>query len=353
MKNLALPRIQKMNPYSPPLEGRANYKGLLLDFNERTEPSIAATKALSQLVEAQKLQVYPEYTDLTDKIAAYAGVKPSQVMFTNGTDQAIDVIFRTFIDKDELVVIPSPTFAMYDQYARVGGNQTLEPLYSGTNLEFPLSEVLESVAKNPKLIVVCNPNSPTGTLLPIESIKEIATKAQDSIIYVDEAYFEFSKQTAVGLLADCPNVMVSRTFSKAFGLASVRLGYVMANEVYITEMLKVRGPYDINMAAYYSAMAGLDDLLGMERYCSEVMEQAKPFTEQFFTENNIDFFPSSGNFILFKPNNWTRVFKTLEQNGVMVRAQNKVNIEGSLRLTIGTLAQMQEFTRIYQEVILS
>ncbi len=353
MKNLALPRIQKMNPYSPPLEGRANYKGLLLDFNERTEPSMAATKALSQLIENQKLQVYPEYTDLTDKIAAYAGVDPNQVMFTNGTDQAIDVIFRTFIDKDELVVIPAPTFAMYDQYAQVGGNQVFEPLYSGEKLKFPLSDVLASIAKNPKLIVVCNPNSPTGTLLPIEDIKEIATRASNSIIYVDEAYFEFSKQTAVGLLAECPNVVVSRTFSKAFGLASVRLGYVMANEMYITEMLKVRGPYDINMAAYYSAMAGLDDIPSMEWYCSEVVEQAKPFTEQFFAENDIKFYPSSGNFILFQPPDWKRVFERLEQNGVMVRAQNKVNIEGSLRLTVGTLAQMQEFARIYREVILS
>jgi histidinol-phosphate aminotransferase len=352
MRNLALQRIQDMKPYSPPLDGRSTYKGMLLDFNERTDPSLSAIRALEQLAIDKKLNRYPEYFDVEKDIAEYAAVDPAQVMIVNGTDQGIDVIFRTFTDTGDTVIIPTPTFAMYEQYAQVIGNRIVSPSYQSGSLEFALPEVLGAINEAVKLIVVTNPNSPTGTLVSLQAIETIAQKAKNAIVYVDEAYFEFSQVTAVALIKEYPNIIVSRTFSKAFGLAALRIGYVIANAQYITEMLKVRGPYDVNAVASSTARAVLEDREDMERYVGEVMNMAKPFVEQLFTQNNVTFWPSAGNFILFRPDNPDKVLKILLQNGVLVRPQNKPNIEGTLRLTIGTLSQMKAFADTYLKTIL-
>ena len=352
MRNLALPRIQEMKPYSPPLAGRSQYDGTLLDFNERTRSSKSTLQAIVQLAADEKLQLYPEYFDLEANIARYAGVEPPQVMITNGTDQGIDVIFRTFADKDDAVIIPVPTFAMYSQYAQVAGNRVVSPLYRKADLSFPLEEVMASIDESIKLVVVCNPNNPTGTLVSLDGIEQIAKRAKNAIVYVDEAYFEFSGCTAVNLIEKFPNIVVTRTFSKAFGLASFRIAYVIAHPEYITQMLKVRGPYDVNKAAYYAAEAAIGDEKAMRRYAEEVMNEAKPFTEQFFDQNGVRFYPSAGNFILFRPESSDEVQGILRRNGILVRPQDKPTIEGTLRLTIGTLEQMKHFTEIYETAVL-
>ncbi len=354
MKNLALSRIQAMKPYSPPLNGRSNYDGLLLDFNERTKsPAQPVLTALKQLMENPRLQLYPEYFDLTKKIADYAKVDASQVMITNGTDQAIEVIFRTFTDTADTVIIPEPTFAMFGQTARVVGNHIIAPLYKSDSLAFPLQEVVTKINDDTKLVVICNPNNPTGTLVSLKDIERIAKKATNAIIYIDEAYFEFSGCSAARLIKKYPNIIVSRTFSKAFGLAGLRIGYVIAQADYISEMLKVRGPYDINQIAYCAASATIANVSDMTRYSSEVMNRAKPLVEQFFKYSNIPFYDSAANFILFRPENPERVAKILIDNGILVRPQNKLNVEGMLRVTIGTVDQMKQFIEIYKTTVLT
>ncbi|MDA2921831.1 histidinol-phosphate transaminase [Patescibacteria group bacterium AH-259-L07] len=353
MRNLALKRIQRMQPYKPPLDGRSAYGGMLLDFNEKTKPMQSKiVRALEKFVRSQKLQVYPEYFDLEKRIADYAGVMVNQVMITNGSDQGIDIIFRTFAEKGDTVIIPSPSFAMFYQCAHVIGNEIICPLYKKDDLAFPFEEVLRSLDEQTKLIVVCNPNSPTGTAVSTANIEKIVQKAKSAIVYVDEAYFEFSKITAVPLIKKYPNIIITRTFSKAFGLASLRIGYVIARTEYIAEMLKVRGPYDVNMAAYYSACAALEDRKSMECYVNEVIKKAKPLVEKFFDDFSIPYFQSSANFILFRPDNPKNVMKLLGLGGALVRSQNKQNIENTLRVSIGTVAQMEKFIRIYKKAIL-
>lgn len=351
MNNLALKRIQEMNSYNPPLEGRRGFNGLLLDFNERTlPPSSRVQKAIQNLLKTNKLQVYPEYGGLEKELAKYVGVDTNQIMVTNGSDQAIDVIFRAFTEDGDTVIIPTPSFAMFYQSAQIVGNKILRPLYSKKNLSFPLEELLEMISESVKLIVVCNPNNPTGTLVSIDDIKKIAQKASNAIILVDEAYFEFSEVTAVPLIKKYPNIIVTRTLSKAFGLSSLRIGYIVASKTYINELLKIRGPYDVNMIAYTAALAVLDDLQGIKKYVDEVMTKAKTMVEEFFNENGIIYYPSSANFVLFKPNNSQE--ELLKENGILVRPQNKTNIENTLRLSIGTVNQMKQFIKVYQEVIL-
>ncbi|MBI2022564.1 histidinol-phosphate transaminase [Candidatus Daviesbacteria bacterium] len=364
MKNLALPRIKEMRIYSPPLGGRRAFSGILLDFNERTlSPSPKVARAIRNLLKSNKLQLYPEYGKLEKKLAQYAGVGKDQIMITNGSDQAIDIVLRTFTEKGDKVIIPTPSFAMFYQSAQILGNKIITPLYERSsirdsvslykkeNLSFPLDEVLEKIDDLVKIIVVCNPNNPTGTLISIKDIEKIAQKAQNSIILVDEAYFEFSKVTAVPLIKKYQNIIVARTLSKAFGLPSLRIGYIVASKIYIGELLKVRGPYDVNMVAEVAATASLDDLKAMQKYTKEVTEIAKPMVEEFFAQNSITFYQSYGNFLLYKPR-LKKEEKLLKENGILVRPQDKTNIEKTLRLSIGTEAQMRRFIKVYQKVIL-
>ena len=353
MKNLALQRIQEMNSYNPPLAGRRAFSGILLDFNERTlSPSLRVQKSIQQLLKSNKLQLYPEYGDLENKLARYVGVNKDQVMITNGSDQAIDLIFRTFTDAGDCVIIPTPSFAMFSQSAQIVGNKILRPLYDKESLSFPFKELLGMINQSIKLIVICNPNNPTGTPVSIDNIEKIASKAPDAIILVDEAYFEYSNLTAVSLIKKYPNIIVVRTLSKAFGLPSLRVGYIIASSNYINELLKVRGPYDVNMIAYAAAIAALDDLKVAKKYADEIMNQAKPMVEEFFIKNSITFYKSAGNFLLYRPTP-EQEERILKESGILVRPQDKTNIENTLRLTIGTTDQMKRFIKVYQNVILS
>ena len=175
------------------------------------------------------------------------------------------------------------------------------PKYGSNDMSFPLDDVLNSITEKTKLVVICNPNNPTGTLISVADIEKICKKAKDAIVYVDEAYAEFSAVTAVPLLDKYPNLIITRTFSKAFGLVALRIGYVIARPELIKEMLKVRGPYDINMVSLCAAKTALQNLDNLDNYVDEVMEKSKPMLEKFLDDVDIRYYESGSNFILIKP----------------------------------------------------
>lgn len=345
MNNYANKNVQKMKWYSPPIEGRRNYKGRLLDFNERSIPvSKKVLKALGEYLSGNQIQLYPEYDNLHLKVANYAGVDKDQVMITNGSDQGMDLLFRTFTEKGDRVVIPSPSFAMFYQCAQVVGNKIITPSYKEDG-SFPTQKVLSSIKKGVKLVVICNPNNPTGTAVELFDIEKIARKALkfDTVVYVDEAYFEFCKITAAGLIKKYPNLIITRTFSKAFGLAALRIGYVLSSASNIGEMLKARGPYDVNMPAVIAAQTALDDIKSLNKYVNEVINRAKPMVEDYFRRNGIDFMPSCANFLLFRMKDHLVHAEKLKNLGFLTRPREGKVIGGSIRVTIGTVAQMKEF----------
>lgn len=353
MKNYALKHIKDIMPYSPPLNGRLDFFGDLLDFNERTTgPSKKVRTALVKFFQTGKLQRYPEYVGLQEKIAKYAKVDKAQIMVTNGSDHGIDIIFRTFVSRRDTIVIPVPTFPMFIQYAQMLGCRVLKIPYKKIDFKFPVAEILQLLKnKHPKLIVVCNPNNPTGTVVSIKEIEAMVRNAPDSMFMIDEAYFEFFGVSAVSLLNKFSNVVIVRTFSKAFGLASLRIGYVIACDNHIKEMMKVRGPYSINMVAHIAASAALDDTENMKMYTQEVIVKAKPIVEIFFKKNNILFYKSGANFILFKPENKQEVYEYLKKNNILVRPQSAKGIENMLRVSIGTVRQMKRFIKIYSQLL--
>ncbi len=342
-----------MNAYKPPLVGRSTFDGILLDSNERLDKTNKnIMKEMMTFVRSRRVGRYPEYGDLEKEIARYTDVPASSILITSGSDQAISLVFRTFADVGDEVIIPSPTFSMYGITAQTCGNTIRQIPYRSEPIAYPTQEVLSAITPSVKLIVICNPNNPTGTLTPISDIQKIAKMATNAIILVDEAYVEFSGVSCVKLIKKCPNIVVTRTFSKAFGLAGARLGYIITNPTYIRELNKLRGPYDVNSFANVAAIAALRTIPDMNSYVRTVMTKSKPLLEAFFTVNSIPFAPSAANFLLIYPANAAQVETVLRNNGVLIRRFSSPNLSNAIRVTIGTMKETKQFINIYKTYVL-
>ena len=328
-----------MSAYSPPLEGRSEKPYLLLDFNERTiEPGPKVKEALKEFIEQGRLRVYPEYGDLEEKIAQYAGVENNQAIATNGADQVIDIICRAHLGQGDKVIIPAPSFPMYGQSASCQDAIILNPSYRQDGA-FPVGEVLEmlTVEDRVRLVILCNPNNPLGTTIKLEDVEKVLRLAQEKEIAVlhDEAYFEFSSLTAKDLLSKYDNLYIVRTFAKAFGLVAARIGYALSQEANLRELLKIRGPYDVNMFAKIAALAGLQDISYVQEYASEAMQKSKPRLEKFLASKGIFFFPSSANFLFLPMADAKSAAEMLRQQNILVRPKKGPNNQDGLRISIG------------------
>jgi histidinol-phosphate aminotransferase len=212
-----------MAPYHPPSAGRAGK--LRLDFNENTvgcSPSVIAF--LRDHLAADALTIYPEYTTVKPKLAQFFGVAENELLLTNGTDEAIQVLVNTYIDDGNEVIILRPSYAMYRFYSEVAGAKIKEVDYRPGTLAFPQSELLSQITPQTRAILISNPNNPTGTSTGLASIQQILQAAPQAAVLIDEAYYEFCGVTALPLLSDYPNLFVSRTFSKVYGMAAMRIG---------------------------------------------------------------------------------------------------------------------------------
>jgi len=347
-------RIKRMSHYKPPLEGRSEKDYLLLDFNERTtEPSPKIKEALKKFIDSRRLQIYPEYGDLEEKIAEYSGVKSGQIMVTNGGDQGIDIICRAYLNEGDKIIIPFPEFAMHYQSAKVQGAEILEPRYK-ENGELPLNEILDLMnGDGVNLVIFSNPNNPTGISTPISDVEKILEKAKGKEIAVlhDEAYFEFSKITAKDLIEKYDNLYIVRTFAKAFGLVAARAGYLISNENNIQELKKIRGPYDVNMFAKTAVLAALEDLEYMKNYVKEVMLIAKPKLVAFLKGKGIFFYPSGTNFLFLHLKNPEKVIEDLKLMGILVRPKSGPDDKIGIRASIGTIKDTERFIKAFGEIL--
>lgn len=337
-----LRQILDMQPYSPPLEGRTEAEDIdLLDFNERLEPAHPLVReALRDELRRNRLHVYPEYGDLDNIIANYTGVKPDQVIATNGADQAIDIVYRALVGNEDNVLLPTPTFAMLEQSAHIQGARLISPRYKGPKLEYPFEEVIERIKQGGiRLVVLCNPNNPTGTPIPKEQSEKIIEEAATvgANVMVDEAYHEFAPDLTVADLVDkYSNLFIIRSNSKTLGIARLRAGYVVSQAKNIAELRKVRGPYDVNGFAV-AAMKTLrfpevrEDL---QHYVHEVMQESKPEVEKFYRDNGINFFPSEAGFHLLEEPGLYDYLRNRDGHRILVRPRS--DPPGTVRVTIGT-----------------
>lgn len=334
--------IQQMAAYKPPLEGRDPSRYVLLDFNERTIPVTKVIKqALVDYINSDRLQMYPSYGDICPRLADYCSVKESEVMITNGSDQGIELIIRSVAGSGDEAIIPGPTFAMYGQVAQAENVAIISPEYQRGE-GYPLAEVIAAITAKTRVIVAANPNNPCGTPISSEQIEALAKAAPNAAILVDECYYEYTRATAAALIDRYPNIFITRTFSKTWGIPSLRFGYILSSESNINTLLAVRGPYDINQLAVVAARAALDNPQYVQDYIGEVMGESKARVEQCLTEQSIDYWPTVANYLLALPSNPDGLYDALMAKGILVRPRVDAQGNKALRITFGTRSQTDQ-----------
>ncbi len=266
MKKMKLPKIPvrravlAMAPYGAPEEGRA--RKLRLDFNENTVGcSPAVLRALSHMT-AQQIAIYPEYQATTRRLARFFRVRPEEMHLTNGIDDALHLIADTFIEDGDSVLVAEPTFEMYRFFSELAGARVTALRYDD-EMKFPVADVLRELRGSspsiPRALFIANPNNPTGTLVQPEDLRRILRAASRTLVLVDEAYFDFSGLTILPWIREYSNLLVARTFSKAAGLAALRLGCLFAKPEILSVMRRACTPYPVNTAALVAAEASIRD----------------------------------------------------------------------------------------------
>ena len=332
--------VRDMAPYSPPSGGREGK--LRLDFNENTVGcSPQVVEALKKYVTAGHLSIYPEYADSLRDLAAFFRVTPEEFTLTNGTDEAIQLLVNTFIDDGDDVLLLKPSYAMYRFYAQVASAAVRELPYRG-NLSFPLDELLEALRPETKAVLIANPNNPTGTGVPLEGLRLILETVPDAAVLIDEAYFEFSGVTVLPWLRDYPNLFVSRTFSKVYGMAAMRCGCLFSCEENVKWLRKAQSPYSVNMLAAVAARAAVQDREYVERYVAEILA-ARELACVGLEKLKIPYVPSQANFILFQAGNRAIPIRDALRERVVLVRDRSYEIPGCVRVTIGTRDQVERF----------
>jgi histidinol-phosphate aminotransferase len=337
--------------YTPPWSHLDRRAYLRFDLNENTSalPDVVK-KALKDWVQGDAIPLYPDYASFMPTLARYVGVPPEQLLVTNGSDQGIEVVLRSFLGAGDTLLMAQPGFPMFTQIAGVIGAKVQGIPYTA-NCCFPKEDFFAAVNENTKLLVLVNPDNPTGIAITLDLIEEALRLRADLPVLVDEAYFEFTGLSALPLLAAYPNLILLRTFSKAFALGGLRLGYIIAAPELIQEFSKVRGPFDVNSCAVVAAEAQLHSAGAWQSFVHETMQVSKPFIEAFFKEKGVNFYPGAAHFMLVEPEDRDGAVAYLKARNILVRPMLAPAIASTFRMNVGTLEQTQGFAEVYAEYL--
>lgn len=331
-------RVQAMKEYHPPLGSR---DALRLDFNENTLACSPKVRDVLGRISAGELTRYPEREPVESIVATHLGLAPAQVALTNGVDEAIHVLFETFLDAGDELLLPVPTYTMYEVYASATDARVV-PVQSAADLQFPFERLLAAITPRTKVIAIANPNSPAGSIATRAQLLELARRAPHAVILVDEAYFHFHGETVLDQIGVIPNLVVARTFSKAYGLAGLRLGLLAGPHELMRWMRRVLSPYSVNSLALACLLPALEDGEYLAWYTGEVIAARAEF-EAVLDRAGIRRWPSRANFVLVEIGARHAEFvQSMRTAGILVRDRsNDPGCDGCIRITIGTREQMQ------------
>lgn len=330
LDKLVRENIKKMTPYSSARHEFAGEAAIFLDANENSFGSPLQ----------QNYNRYPDplQQKLKEKISNIKGVPIQNIFLGNGSDEAIDLLFRIFCEpgKDNVIILP-PTYGMYEVCAELNDVQVKKvPLLP--NFQLNLEAIEQSIDSNTKIIFVCSPNNPTGNSINRNYI-EILLNNYNGLVIIDEAYINYARQkTFIPELTEYPNLVILQTLSKAWGLAGLRLGMAFAGQRVIDYLNKVKYPYNINTATQQLAIEALNNISSVNNWTRTTVEQREWLISQL---SNLGFvnkiYPSDANFILVKMQNAKSFYDYLTGKGIIVRDRSKVILcDECLRITIGT-----------------
>lgn len=324
--------VRTLKEYHPPL---GNREGLRLDFNENTSGCSPQVLKRLRSLDGETLARYPEREKGEAVVAARLGVASEELLLTNGTDEAIHLICESYLNTGDEVLIVVPTFAMFEIYAAATGAQVVF-IPAGPDFAFPTQIVLDHINRRTRLIAVANPNNPTGAFAPIADLMQIAGAAPDAAVLVDEAYFEFCGESMAPNWRGIPNLFVSRTFSKAYGMAGLRIGVLMGNAAQMSVIRRASSPYNLNSVALACLPAALADQEFVRDYVAQAVEGRRQL-ETELAAWGIRFWPSRANFVLFHLGERCQPFiRQMRECGILVRDRSgDPGCRDCARITVG------------------
>jgi histidinol-phosphate aminotransferase len=337
-----------MKEYHPPLGSR---EALRLDFNENTLACSPKVREVLGRISAGALTRYPEREPVEAIVAAHLGLAAAQVALTNGVDEAIHVLFEAFLDAGDELLLPVPTYTMYEIYASAT-DARIVAVQAADDLQFPFERLLAAITPRTKIVAIANPNSPSGSAATRAQLVEIASRAPQAVVLVDEAYFHFHGESVMDLVGVVPNLMVARTFSKAYGLAGLRLGLLAGPVELMRWVRRVLSPYSVNSLALACLPPALEDSGYLDWYVGEVLAARTEF-EAALDAAGVRRWPSRANFVLVDIGPQHAEFaRLMRAAGVLVRDRSSdPGCDGRVRITIGTQEQMQKAAAALNETL--
>ena len=311
---------------------------LRLDMNENQwGPSPRVLAALSSLSDndGRTLSLYGFHQELLGLLSERLDIPDDEILITAGADEGISVLFDAFRDPDDTVLLPDPTFVTFLTETETTGGPIQRVPYR-EDLQFPRQEFLEAVAARPRLAIIVNPNNPTGTAVDIDWIQELCNKTPDTLVVCDEAYAEYHGETTLSLRPRPANLAVVRTFSKAYGLAGLRVAFVVAHPEVVASLQKVRTPFSVSTPALVAACAALEDSDYLEAHVQMVHKEMSSLVEAL-QGLGFDATPTRASFILVRTGEETpRLVSQLGEAGIVVsnRSHDR-GLEGVLRIAVG------------------
>jgi len=330
-----------------------------MDKNERSTPF--PDKIFHEMmsnISSELLTIYPDQRPLYKKLSSFLEVDEESILLSSGSDAAIKMIFETYVRPGDEVIMLYPTYAMVGVYIKMFDAKQIKIKFS-SDLVLPFDRLISSISSNTRMVFIADPNQPTGTILTEEQIILLLDKCfkTDTLVIFDEAYYQFSQRDSViSHLKIYPNLIIVRTFSKAFGLAAVRLGYIVSQSCNIDSLYKVKTLADINLFALKLGEYLLDHNHIVLEYVQTVNE-SKLLIEETLKELNIECIGGHANFMHLRlPENYDlkNIYENMKTRGYLFRVTGDglpATIEGCIRITLGPYKQMQKFLNVFQEVI--
>ncbi|MDP8265444.1 MAG: histidinol-phosphate transaminase [Candidatus Aceula meridiana] len=361
MKNAARKNILKIKPYVPgkPIEEVKRDLGLkeVCKLASNENPFSPSPKVLKAMQKALKgLNRYPDGSCyyLRKEIAKNLKVKETQLIFGNGSDEVIFQVVRAFVNEGEEIVIAHPTFLMYGIVGQIAGAKIKTiPL---KNFRYDLVAMKKAVSKKTKVIFIANPDNPMGTYVTKKEL-DVFLKGlrKDILVFLDEAYYEFAPKkdypNSFSLLKKYKNIIVTRTFSKMYGLAGLRIGYGVSSEEVIDILNRVREPFNINSVAQAAAVAALKDQAYYQK-AIRLCEKEKQYLYEEFKKFGLSFVKSATNFVVIDvKKDSQKVFQKLLRKGIIVRNMNAWGLKNYIRVTVGKPQENRKFIRSLKEIL--
>jgi histidinol-phosphate aminotransferase len=334
--------------YHPPLGGRT---GLRLDFNENTVGCSPRVLERLRRIGFEELARYPEREPVEVIVASHLGVNSDEALLTNGVDEAIHLLCEAYLGPGDEVCIAVPTFSMYEIFAAATGARVVS-VPAAENFEFPTHALRRYINPATRLVVVANPNNPTGAAASLNDLLLVTDLAPNAALLVDEAYFEFHGETLLREWRDRPNIFIARTFSKAYGLAGLRVGVLCGNQAQMNWVRRVASPYNVNSVA----LACLPDAIADQPYVQQYVADVRAGRDRLQTELErlgIPYWPSRANFVLMRAGELNTSFiRGMRDRGILVRDRSRdYGCAGCVRITLGSGEQTDRLLGALRETL--